>query len=178
MPNIARWLRVLASCDGGGTRSFGYSRRTLTAIRSIRLNTAIALCVSLTFVALALWHFAMALQPSRGAAGTVPSVAGKPLFVPSARATVGVGFGLLLIALIVAATGNLVHAPVPPRVLTWLSYAIALALLARGVGEFRYVGMFKRVRGSRFAKLDTFVYSPLCLLLAVGVAIVAQHNRV
>ena len=34
----------------------------------------------------------------------------------------------------------------------------------------------KRVRGSRFAKLDTLFYSPLCLLLASGVALVALRN--
>ncbi|MES2318120.1 MAG: DUF3995 domain-containing protein [Pseudomonadota bacterium] len=55
----------------------------------------------------------------------------------------------------------------------WLSYALAAGLFARGVGEFNYLGLFKRVRGSRFATLDTWVYSPLCLLLAAGVASVA-----
>ena len=53
------------------------------------------------------------------------------------------------------------------------SYALALGLLARAIGEFKYVGFFKRVRGSRFATLDTFVFSPLCLLLSAGVAAIA-----
>jgi hypothetical protein len=44
------------------------------------------------------------------------------------------------------------------------------------VGEFKYVGFFKRVRGTRFATLDTLVYSPLCLLLAAGVAWVALRH--
>ncbi len=65
---------------------------------------------------------------------------------------------------------------VPEAVLSWLSFALAAGLLARAVGEFKYVGFFKRVRGSRFATLDTLVYSPLCLLLAIGVALVARHN--
>jgi lipopolysaccharide/colanic/teichoic acid biosynthesis glycosyltransferase len=30
----------------------------------------------------------------------------------------------------------------------------------------RYVGFFKRMRDSRFARFDTLVYSPLCLFLA------------
>jgi hypothetical protein len=65
---------------------------------------------------------------------------------------------------------------VPLDVLSWLSYALALGLAARAVGEFKYVGFFKRVRGSRFATLDTWIYSPLCLLLAAGVAYVAWRN--
>ena len=64
----------------------------------------------------------------------------------------------------------------PRVVLAWLSYALALGLLARAIGEFKYVGFFKRVRGSRFAQLDSLLYSPLCLLLAAGVAAVALKN--
>ena len=108
----------------------------------------------------------------------MPSVEGKPLFVPSTRATVAVGVVLLLFAGLVAATGRLVEVGASPRLLSWLSLALALGLLARAIGEFRYVGFFKRVRGSRFARLDTWVYSPLCLLLALGVARVAMHNGV
>ena len=63
----------------------------------------------------------------------------------------------------------------PRLALVWLCYGLALGLLARAIGEFNYVGFFKRVRGSRFARLDTLVYSPLCLLLAIGVALVALH---
>jgi len=140
------------------------------------LNAAIALSISVAFVVLALWHFRMALLPSAGAGGAVPSAEGKPLFVPSAKATVAVGVVLLLFAGLVAATGGLVEVGIPRRLLTGSSSALALGLLARAIGEFKYVGFFKRIRGTRFAQLDTWLYSPLCLLLAVGVATVAEHN--
>jgi hypothetical protein len=42
-------------------------------------------------------------------------------------------------------------------------------LALRAIGEFRYVGLFKRVRESRFAALDTRVYTPLCVALAAAV---------
>jgi Protein of unknown function (DUF3995) len=141
------------------------------------MNTAIAITVSLAFVALALWHFRIALSPSQGVSGAVPSESGKPLFVPSVGATLAVGVVLLVFACLVAATAGFVSVGLPVRVLSWVCYALALGLFARAVGEFKYVGFFKRVRGSKFARLDTLVYSPLCLLLAVGVAfIAAQHG--
>jgi hypothetical protein len=141
------------------------------------MNTAVAVVVCIVFIVLALWHFRMALAPAvGGTTGAVPSVEDKPLFVPSTTATVAVGVVLLSFASLVAATGRLLPAPLPGVVLVWLSYGLALGLLARAVGEFRYVGLFKRVRGSRFATLDTLVYSPLCLLLAVGVAFVAFRH--
>ena len=142
------------------------------------MNTALAIVVSLAFVALALWHFRMALSPSGGMSGAVPSKSGKPLFVPSVRATLAVGIVLLLFACLVAATAGLVEVGLPARVLSWFSYGLALGLLARAVGEFKYVAFFKRVRGSRFARLDTLLYSPLCLLLAVGVTLVTGRHGI
>jgi hypothetical protein len=135
---------------------------------------AIAVCG--VFAVLALWHFRMAAAPAPGVSGAVPSVEGKPLFVPSRRATVGVGIALLSFAALVAAAAGLLPLPLPRVALAWLSYGLALGLFGRAVGEFKYVGFFKRVRGSRFARLDTLIYSPLCLLLSVGVALVAHHN--
>lgn len=134
------------------------------------------LIVCLAFVLLALWHFYMALFRRSGESVAVPTAEGKALFVPSRKATVAVGVVLLLCAGLVAATAGIVSVGVPRVALLWLSYALALGLLARGVGEFRYVGLFKRVRGTKFATLDTLVYSPICLLLAAGVALVALHN--
>ncbi len=142
------------------------------------MNTALAWVVSLVFVLLAVWHFRMALLPKQGASGAVPSVSGKALFVPSAGATVAVGVALLLFACLVAATAGLVELGISAGVLSRLCYSLALGLLARAVGEFKYVGFFKRVRGSKFAKLDTLLYSPLCLLLAVGVAVIAQKRGI
>jgi hypothetical protein len=141
------------------------------------LTDFVAWCVTLVFIALGLWHFRMALWPRSGG-GAVPSVDGKPLFVPSTRATVAVGVVLLLFAGLVAATGRLVEVGASPQLLSCLSLALALGLLARAIGEFKYVGFFKRVRGSRFARLDTWIYSPLCLLLALGVALVAKRNGI
>lgn len=52
----------------------------------------------------------------------------------------------------------------------WLNryglWLLASVFLLRAVGDFRYVGFFKRVRNSRFAALDTRFYSPLCLFLS------------
>ena len=141
--------------------------------------TLIPRVLCLVFFLLALLHFRLALNPRFGAnfgkGGSVPSVGGKPLFTPTRKATVAVGVVLLLFATLVAATSGLLPLGLPPMLLSSLSYGLALGLLLRALGEFRYLGFFKRVRGSKFATLDTFVYSPLCLLLAAGVAFVARQ---
>ena len=133
----------------------------------------LAYALGTVFVVLAFWHFAMAALPSSGKGGAVPSVDGKALFKPSRLATLGVGVVLLLFAALMGATGGLLHTGLSQRLLAGLSTALAAGLLARGIGDFKYLGLFKRVRGSRFATLDTFVYSPLCVLLAAAVATLA-----
>jgi hypothetical protein len=45
--------------------------------------------------------------------------------------------------------------------------------MARAVGEGRYVGFLKRVRNTAFARNDTWLYSPLCVALAVGFLVLA-----
>jgi Protein of unknown function (DUF3995) len=61
----------------------------------------------------------------------------------------------------------------PDRVGEWSVWAIAAIFLLRAIGDFRYVGFFKKERGSKFAKMDTKFYSPLCLLIG-GLALVLQ----
>ena len=162
-----------------GRRRF-YFRITAPAISLLerthphRMNTIVAITICAIFLALALWPFHMASAPGRYDGG-VPSVDGKPVFVPSTRATVLVGIMLVLFAALVAATAGWVTVALPRAILAWLSYGLALGLLVRAIGDFRYVGFFKRVRGSRFATLDTWLYSPLCLWLAAGVAFVATQ---
>lgn len=142
------------------------------------MGKALSHAVAFIFAVLAVWHFYLAFVPSAsGHSGAVPSAEGKPLFVPTRRATAAVGVVVLLFAALVLATAGTISLGVPQSALSWLSYALALGLVGRAMGEFRYVGFFKRVRDTKFAWLDTYVYSPLCLLLAVGVTLVAlQHG--
>jgi len=137
------------------------------------MNENLGSVIALVFLVLALWHFYMAQCPLSGESSAVPSKDGKPIFVPSRASTNAVGLVLCLFAALVAATAGLIASGLPPTLLKWLSLTLALGLLARSVGEFRYVGFFKRVRGGRFATMDTFLYSPLCLALSLGIAFVA-----
>jgi hypothetical protein len=133
----------------------------------------IATTLVVTFVALSLVHVYWALGGRLGKLAAVPEQSGRKAFQPSVGATLFVATGLALCAVLVATTAGLLDVPQSGRWSRWLSYGLGLALLARAVGDFRLVGFFKRVRGTRFAQLDSLVYAPLCLLLAVGVWYVA-----
>lgn len=51
-------------------------------------------------------------------------------------------------------------------------WTVTVIFFGRAIGEFRYVGFFKKVRNSGFARLDSLIYSPLCLLVAILAAVV------
>lgn len=134
------------------------------------MNTLpVAICV--VFVTLGVWHFYWALGGTAGKSAAIPEINGRPTFKPSSMTTaaVGLAFLLLLCAALVAVTAGFLSVALPRWLLPWPCYALAFVLLARAIGEFRVGAFFKRVHGTPFARLDTAVYSPLCLALSIGV---------
>lgn len=129
-----------------------------------------AAITAIVFVVLGLWHAYWAAGGRLAHRAALPIQNGQPLFRPSPLGTLAVAAALIGCAWITAANGGLVTAP-PLRWLPWLGMAVALGLLARAIGDFRCVGFFKRKGEDPFARLDTRFYSPLCLLLAAGVAL-------
>jgi hypothetical protein len=105
-----------------------------------------------------------------GHGAAIPERDGKPAFRPGPLATFAVAVALVIAAALIALRLGLTAAPLPPgltRVLVWL---LALVFAGRAIGDFRTVGFFKRPSVSRFARLDTRVYAPLCVVLALAVA--------
>jgi hypothetical protein len=105
-------------------------------------------------------HVYWAAGGSFGKGATLPTREGKTVLHPTPMITAIVAAGLFaMAALVVAGIG------------VWVPAAI---FFFRAIGDFRYIGFFKRIRDSRFAKFDTILYSPLCLLLASLIAISAR----
>ena len=50
---------------------------------------------------------------------------------------------------------------------------LATLFALRAVGDFRYVGLFRRVRGTPFARWDQWLFTPLCVSIALGSALTA-----
>ncbi len=116
-------------------------------------------------------HVYWAVGGRRGAAAVVPqksSSATEPLFTPPLLLTLAVAIALASAAAIELCISGVV-AP-PEAIAAWprpLAFTIAAAFLLRAIGERRYVGFFKRVRGTTFSRWDDRFFSPLCLFISV-----------
>ena len=132
------------------------------------MNILITIFLLTFFLTTALLHFYWAAGGGAGKVAAVPHVGEKPLFVPSKLSTIAVGVALLGMGAMVLWRINAISLPFPRVWSTVGTSLIAVAFTLRAVGEFKYVGFFKRVRGTQFARMDTRFYSPLCLGVAVG----------
>ena len=131
------------------------------------------------FAAIALVHVYWALGGEWAAVAAVPQVPQeggtqlRPAFKPRGWLTLLVAAALMVIALLVCLRVGWWLPQVHHQVLQWVISAIALLLFARAIGDSELVGFFKEVKGSRFAGWDTWVYSPLCVVLGGGLLAVA-----
>lgn len=136
------------------------------------MNTILACLLIAVFSGLALIHLYWLLGGRVGQGAAIPELGGQLLFEPTPLATLVVAIGLALCALLIAGTAGMLALPFARTVLAWMTRGLAVILFLRAIGDFRLVGFFKQIRHTRFARLDTTLYSPLCLVLAIGVAIV------
>ncbi len=137
--------------------------------------TIVARLVAAALGALALMHVYWAFGGRVGKSVAVPEVEGRHTFVPSTAGTLAVAGALFFAAFVVAIAGGLLTVGGYRGVFRILAYGLSATFLARAVGDFRLVGIFKRVRGTRFATLDTTVFVPLCLGFGLAVLYVAIH---
>lgn len=133
---------------------------------------AVGIILCGVFAALAGLHLYWAAGGRWGADVTVPEVEGRALFTPSPAATVAVAVALVMAMIVVLGRIGALDGLAPEWTFHWGTWAIALVFSLRAIGEFRLVGFFKRIRDTRFAHWDTFVYSPLCLAIAAMMAFV------
>jgi len=130
-----------------------------------RLLFAIPLAVILG--TLSMLHAYWELGGRWASAYTVPTVSGRRLFDPSPLATWVVCALLALAALLVLGALPVV-----------LDLCIALVFFLRAIGNLRTFGFFKTLKGTPFSDWDTWLYSPLCLLIAFLAVGVARSPRV
>ncbi len=104
----------------------------------------------------------------RGVLAELPSDISEVKIRPSKIATGFVAGALALAGLFVLELGEVMERLIFPD---WLflygGWILSVVFILRSVGDFRWVGFFKKQKGTLFAKWDTVLYSPLCLFIGI-----------
>lgn len=110
----------------------------------------------------------------KGALGAIPSNGSEPAFRPTKTATGIVAGALALSGWFVLELGEAVERMLFPE---WLfsfgGWVLSAVFFIRVIGDFRWVGLFKKQKGSVFSKLDTVLYIPLCLFIGICLITIA-----
>ena len=120
------------------------------------------------FILISLLHVYWALGGKWGIDAVIPELDnGTVAFRPPVFATLVVAVGLLGFALIHANAIGLVFLIDTYYVRIGLGVIGGIFAL-RAIGDFNYVGWFKKKRTGAFAENDTRYYVPLCVLLSLN----------
>ena len=128
---------------------------------------ALGILLAVIFAVLSFFHFYWAAGGRFGGGAAVPSVGGNRLFNPSPVGTMLVAAALFAAMLVVFGRLGMWAAFLPAWIFYWGTCGISLLFFLRAIGDFRYVGFFKSVQNTDFARMDTLLFSPLCFFIAV-----------
>lgn len=96
--------------------------------------------------------------------------------MPGIVPTLTVAFGLLFFAVFTLLHADFFELMIP----NWLDktglFMLTVIFLLRTIGDFKYIGFFKKIKDTKFAINDTKYYSPLCLLISLLNLFLAVNN--
>jgi len=129
---------------------------------------ATGIILFIIFIFLSILHFYWGLGGRWGADAAIPTkVDSEKVLNPKMPECFFVGFVLLCFAVFSLARATVLFSFLPGWLLKYGLWAIVIIFLFRAIGEFKYVGFFKKIKSTTFGQLDTKYFSPLCLLIAV-----------
>ena len=128
----------------------------------------LSLILTAIFLILAAIHFNWALGSEWGFDAVLPiNEKGEKLFKPRKIDSAIVGIGLTLFALFYFFQTNLVAVEIPTWVYKYGGWIIPSIFLIRAIGDFKYAGFFKKIKHTKFGRMDTKFFSPLCFVIGV-----------
>jgi len=141
------------------------------------MNVIIGTLLFTVLTSLSGLHFYWGLGGKWGKDTTIPTNAkNQKVLHPKLLDCFAVGLGLLAAGVFILIKVGLINFELWDWVSNYGLWLTAAVFVLRAVGEFKYVGFFKKIKHSTFAARDTKYYSPLCLALGVLMIIIALNK--
>ncbi|KRE56753.1 DUF3995 domain-containing protein [Paenibacillus sp. Soil750] len=124
--------------------------------------------VSATFLVLiSLIHVYWAFGGRWGSRASLPQTKdGAAIFLPRKPETLAVAVLMLGVCTVLVAQSETLSFLQANSFTKWSCILCGSVFFLRAIGDFNYLGFFKRVKHTAFSYYDTRFYSPLCLFLA------------
>lgn len=127
---------------------------------------------ALILLGVAVIHFYWAFGGKWGVNAVLPQInSEKRIFTPSPLMTLAVAVPFLIISAIFAQAAGWMHFEIIAPYLPTLLFVLITVFALRALGDFKYVGFFKKVKNTDFAINDTKYFTPLCAFVAVSLLI-------
>ncbi len=133
------------------------------------MTIIIAIILFLIFLFISSIHIYWAFGGNWGSDAVLPTKDDNNTKVlnPSILPTLIVAFGLLGFGLHILIISGLIAFDIPQWLSNYGLWIIASIFTLRAIGDFKYVGFFKKIKLTKFGKNDTKYYSPLCLTIGI-----------
>ena len=135
------------------------------------LVLTLGMVVSFVLLLIALLHFYWAFGGKHLLTAVIPVSQHKPIFQPPAALTGLIATGLVVGAFFILIKSTWLEIFMPANLVDLGLTGMMLIFMARTIGDFHYVGLFKRIRDTSFAYWDTRIYSPLTLVLGTSIGL-------
>jgi len=137
----------------------------------------LATILAIIFGFLSALHFYWAFGGKWGIDSAIPTTdQSVKTLRPPTIATLIVGIGLLFFALFYMTRMHIISAELPSWLLWYTGWILPSLFLIRVIGDFKYVGIFKKIKVTKFAKADSKYFVPLCAFLAVAGFLVQMYH--
>ncbi len=132
-----------------------------------------SLLLFIIFLMLSLLHFYWSLGGLWGFENSLlTKETGKRVLNPTKFDSAIVGIELAAFASFYLFSSGLINNYLPTWLTNYGGWIIPSVFIIRAIGDFKYVGFFKKVRQTNFGKKDTLFYSPLCMGIGlIGIVI-------
>jgi len=141
------------------------------------INIILSIILFLIFLILGSFHIYWLFGGTWGLKKVIPTKSREesPLPIPK-FATLIVAMVLYTFSLIYLIKSGFTDLIIPNWISNYGIWVIPIIFFIRAIGEFNYLGFFKKIKDTEFAQADSKLFSPLCLTIAI-ISLVLEYFK-
>ncbi|PWB22040.1 DUF3995 domain-containing protein [Flavobacterium sp. HTF] len=128
----------------------------------------IAVTLFLLFLFLSLIHFYWAFGGKWGTQGVYPTPDNttqprNPGIIATLLVAIALfGFGVFYLIKV-----EILYLKIPSGIYKYGLWILMAVFILRAIGDFKYLGFFKKIKNTKFGQNDTKYFAPLCLIIGI-----------